>query len=111
MPEMSVVRLHIVSPANEAPYSLDDLARLAGISPALVQRYFDEGFIEPIAGNPRTAWFFDDNALFEVRRIERLRGDLGVNIAGVGVILELQRQIDELQAELDRLRQQLGGQA
>ena len=102
--EMAVIHLHIVSPSNESPYSLDDLARLAGVSPALVQRYFDEGLIEPVAGNARTAWFFDDNALFELRRIQRLRRELGVNIAGVAVIHELQRQIDELKAELEKLR-------
>ena len=103
--EMAVICLHIVSPSNQAPYTLEELARLGGVSPALVQRYVDEGLIDPIAGNVRTAFFFDDNALFELRRIQRLRRELGVNIAGVAVIHELQRQIDELKAELDRLRQ------
>jgi DNA-binding transcriptional MerR regulator len=107
MEQMSVIRLRIVSPSNEGPYSIEDLARLASVSPALVHRYFEEGLIEPIAGNARTAWFFDDNALFELRRIQRLRHDLGVNIAGVAVIHELQRQIEELKAELEKLRQEL----
>jgi len=105
--EMAVIRLHMVSPSNQAPYTLEELARLGGVSPALVQRYVDEGLIDPIAGNVRTSFFFDDNALFELRRIQRLRRELGVNIAGVAVIHELQRQIDELKAELDRLRQSL----
>lgn len=103
--QMAVIQLHIVSPSNQAPYSLEELARLAGTSPALAQRYLDEGLLEPVAGNARTSWFFDDNALFELRRIQRLRRELGVNIAGVAVIHELQRQIDELKAELERLRQ------
>jgi DNA-binding transcriptional MerR regulator len=102
--QLAVIHLRIVTPAKEAPYTIDELARLAGISPALARRYFDEGLIEAIAGNARTAWFFDDNALFEVRRMERLRRELGVNIAGVAVIRQLQRQIEELQAELERLR-------
>ncbi|HEY0549417.1 MAG TPA: chaperone modulator CbpM [Verrucomicrobiae bacterium] len=105
--EMAVIRLHMVSPSNQAPYTLEELARLGGVSPALVQRYADEGLIEAIAGNVRTSFFFDDNALFELRRIQRLRRELGVNIAGVAVIHELQRQIDELKAELDRMRQSL----
>jgi DNA-binding transcriptional MerR regulator len=105
--EMAVIRLHMVSPSNQAPYTLEELARLGGVSPALVQRYVDEGLIDPIAGNVRTSFFFDDNALFELRRIQRLRRELGVNIAGVAVIHELQRQIDELKTELDRLRQSL----
>ncbi len=105
--EMAVIHLHMVSPSNQAPYTLEELARLGGVSPALLQRYVDEGLIDPIAGNMRTSFFFDDNALFELRRIQRLRRELGVNIAGVAVIHELQRQIDELKAELDRRRQSL----
>jgi MerR family transcriptional regulator, heat shock protein HspR len=101
---MALIRLRIVSPSSQAPYSLEDLARLADVPPALVQRYFDEGLLEPVAGNSRTAWFFDDNALFELRRIQRLRRELGVNIAGVAVIRDLLRQIDELKAELDRIK-------
>jgi MerR family transcriptional regulator, heat shock protein HspR len=102
--EMAVVRLRMVSPSTESPYSLEELARLGGVSPALVQRYFDEGLIEAVAGNQHTSWFFDDNALFELRRIQRLRHELGVNIAGIAVIRELQRQIEELEAEIERLR-------
>ena len=104
---MAVVRLRIVTPSTQAPYTLEELARLGGVSPALVQRYLDEGLIEPTAGNARTSWFFDDNALFELRRIQRLRRELGVNIAGIAIIRELQRQLDELKAELDRLRQSM----
>ena len=102
--EMAVLRLRILSPSREAPYTIEDLARRAGVAPALVQRYLDEGLIEPIAGNARTSWFFDDNALFELRRIQRLRHDLGVNIAGVAVIHELLQQLEELKMELEKLR-------
>ena len=100
----AVIRLRMVSPSNEGPYSLEDLARLADMSPALAQRYSDEGLIQPIAGNARTAWFFDDDALYELRLIQRLRRELGVNVAGVAIIRELQRQITELKAEIERLR-------
>ena len=102
--EMAVIRLRIVSPSNQSPYALEELARLGGVPPALVQRYLDEGLLDPVVGNARTSWFFDDNALFELRRIERLRRELGVNIAGVAVIRDLLRQIDELKAELERLK-------
>ena len=103
--EMAVIRLHMVSPSNQAPYSLEELARLGGMSPALVQRYVDEGLLEPLAGHARTAWFFDDNALFELRRIQRWRRELGLNIPGVVVVRNLLRQIDDLKAELDRLHE------
>ena len=37
-------------------------------------------------------------------RILRLRRDLGVNLAGVGVILEMAERIENLQREIDLLR-------
>lgn len=107
--QMALLRLRILSPSKEAPYTIEDLAHRAGVAPALVQRYLDEGLLAPIAGNSRTSWFFDDNALFELRRIQRLRHDLGVNIAGVAVIHELLQQIEELKAELEKLRQPASG--
>ena len=103
---MAVIRLRMVSPSHEGPYSLDELARLANVSPALAQRYLDEGLIQPVAGNARTAWFFDDNALYELRLIQRLRRELGLNIAGVAIVRELQRQIDELKTEIEALRRE-----
>src|SRR3954452_13972497 len=102
--QMAVVQLHILTPAKQGPYTLEELAQMADVSPALVQHYFDEGMIEATAGNARTAWFFDDNALFELRLIQRLRRELGVNISGVAVIRELQRQIEDLKKEIEQLR-------
>ena len=107
---MALVRVRILSPTRQAPYSLDELARLGGVPPALVQRYLDEGLLEAVAGHARTAWFFDDNAIFELRRIQRLRRELGVNIAGVAVIRDLLRQIDELKTELEQLKTNPSGQ-
>ena len=101
---MAVIRLRMLSPSSRAPYTLEELASQAGTSPALVQRYLEEGLLEPVAGNARTAWFFDDNALFELRRIQRWRRELGLNIPGVAVVRDLLRQIDDLKAELERLR-------
>ena len=40
--------------------------------------------------------------LVELRRVRRLT-NLGVNLAGVEIILRMRRQIEELQAEMERL--------
>jgi hypothetical protein len=46
--------------------------------------------------------------LAELRRIRRLTG-LGVNLAGVEIILRMRRQIEGLQDEMDRLHAILDG--
>jgi DNA-binding transcriptional MerR regulator len=42
-----------------------------------------------------------------LRRIVRLRRDLGVNMAGIAAILDMRERILNLQAELGRLRGRL----
>jgi MerR family transcriptional regulator/heat shock protein HspR len=102
--QVSIIRLHIHVPAHEALYDLETLARLAGVHPALVSEYVHLGLLDPVDGRDEQAWRFDDTSLHVFRQIQRLRSDLGVNINGVAVVLELLRQIDELHQELSRHR-------
>ena len=83
---------------------LEDLARSAGLHPDLVARLVDCGLIEPsvhIAARP----LFTGSTIERLRCIMRLRRDLGVNLAGVAVILDLREQIGALRKELTGLRQ------
>ncbi|MGN6562274.1 MAG: hypothetical protein ACTHMU_06410 [Thermomicrobiales bacterium] len=43
----------------------------------------------------------------QLRRVNRLIDDLGVNLAGADVILHMRRQLIALQRELDDLRREL----
>jgi len=69
-------------------------ARRAGLSPTTVRRYVRRRLVE----EP-----FTKMDLVTLRRIRRLTG-LGINLAGVEVILRMRRRIEELEQELARLR-------
>ena len=69
-------------------------SRQTGVAPRTVRRYIRLGLASEV---------FTDDDLAELRRIRRLT-DLGVNLAGVEIILRMRRQIEELQAELARLQ-------
>lgn len=99
---LTIVRLHIHSAPREPLYNLETLARLAGTHPAHVSNYIRLGLLDPVAGegHDEREWRFDDSSLHTLRRIERLRSELGININGVAVVLELLRQIDDLQREM-----------
>lgn len=47
---------------------------------------------------------FDDDPLFELRRIEHYRREQGVNLQALPIICGLQRKVDQLAAELRFLR-------
>lgn len=99
---LTIVRLHIHAPTHEALYDLETLARLARVHPALVSRYIRLGLLDPVAGegHGEQEWRFDDSSLHTLRKIQRLRSELGVNINGVAVVLELLRQLNDLQRDL-----------
>jgi len=72
------------------------------IHPQTLRLYEREGLINPArsAGNTR---LYDEGTLERIEQILTLTRDLGVNLAGVEVILELQEQLDRMQEEVDRL--------
>ncbi|HET89131.1 MAG TPA: MerR family transcriptional regulator [Chloroflexi bacterium] len=69
-------------------------ARRSGLTTRTVRRYVQRGLVSET---------LTENDLAELRRIRRLT-DLGINLCGVEVILHMRQQIEELRAELDRLR-------
>jgi MerR family transcriptional regulator/heat shock protein HspR len=78
------------------------VAERFGIHPQTLRLYEREGLITPArsAGNTR---LYDDATIERLETILTLTRDLGVNLAGVEVILNLQEQMDEMQTEVDRL--------
>ena len=101
--QLTIVRLHIHYPSRDTVYDLETLARLAGVHPLLVSQYVRHGLLDPVEDRGEGGWWFDDGSLLHLRKIQRLRDQLGVNINGVAVVLELLRQIDDLRRETDRL--------
>lgn len=83
--------------------TLEELADTVGLHPELVEKFIDFGLVEPAAATGSHP-FFSVSSVERLRRIIRLRRDLGVNLAGIGVILEMRERMENLQRELDRLR-------
>ena len=72
------------------------------IHPQTLRLYEREGLIKPARTGGNTRLYGDD----EIRKLEMiltLTRDLGVNLAGVEVILNLQRHMEEAQMEFDDL--------
>jgi len=86
--------------------TLDTLAAHAGVHPALVEHFVELGLIEAIEWEGARL-VFDASAVPRLRMIGRLRGSLGINLAGVGVVLELLDKFCALQRENEVLRSRL----
>lgn len=72
------------------------------IHPQTLRMYEREGLLKPSrsAGNTR---LYDEEAIRRLETILNLTRELGVNLAGVEVILSMKDRMEELQAEVDRL--------
>ena len=74
----------------------DELARRCGVPEAFVARLVRHGILEPETEGYRA------EVTLRVQRVVRLRRDLGVNLPGAAVILDLLRRIEELERRLER---------
>jgi MerR family transcriptional regulator/heat shock protein HspR len=71
--------------------------------PALVERLVEFGLIDPVQWEGSRC-LFDPSAISRLRRIGRLREALGINLAGIEVILDLVDRVVALQRENRELR-------
>jgi hypothetical protein len=83
--------------------TLSELAAAASMHPDFVRRVFDYGLLESVDTDEGTAWF-DAVAECRLRTIGRLRDDLGINLPGIGAVLDLLERIESLQGEIRILR-------
>ena len=51
-------------------------------------------------------YYFNDEAIRTLRRIEYLRADCGINLVGIKMILRLTNEVESLRAEVSFLRRQ-----
>ena len=86
--------------------TLKDLADAAALHPKRVEKFLAFGLIEPSA-ETSSGPLFSASSVERLRRIVRLRRDLGVNMAGIAAILDMRERILNLHAELGRLRGRL----
>jgi len=89
--------------SDERRYTIRVAAQLAGMHDQSLRMYERRGLIRPARtkGNIR---MFSDEDIEQIRFIHRLIDDLGVNLAGVEVIIQLRRQLLQAQAALAALR-------
>ncbi|MFH0847637.1 MAG: MerR family transcriptional regulator [Chloroflexota bacterium] len=96
---------------NDPRYVISVAAKLVGVETYTLRYYERVGLIEPSRskGNIR---LYSEKDIEVLRRMKSLMDDMGVNLAGVEVILRmlehlsgLQREVMELTSELEKLRE------
>ncbi len=91
---------------DQAVYIISVAAELAGVHPQTLRIYERKGLIEPYR-TPGGTRRYSDEDLTRLGLIQELTSD-GVNLEGVRRILDLQADNDRLRNQVDRLRRLLG---
>lgn len=87
----------------DEPLTFDVVAATVGARRSLVVRLAKEGLIETVESGTDEP-LLPRRAVVRLRRMQRLRRDLGVNFAGAAVILDLVGRIEALNRELAEMR-------
>mgnify|MGYP001262223364 FL=1 len=96
-----------MSTAHDEPcYTIGVVARMVDLHPQTIRNYEELGLVVPrrTEGNRR---LYSPAEVERLRKINRLTQELGVNLAGVEVILHMAEQIESLQMEIADLRARL----
>ncbi len=95
-PRFSLIRGHLIS--------LNELAGLTGVNRDLIHHLVKLGILSPVAEISDTEMLFRYNAILLLKKIIRLKTQLGLNYNGVGLAMELLDRINRLETELKQLR-------
>lgn len=87
---------------DEPLYLISIVSRMLNVHPQTLRLYEREGFIKPTRTNGKTR-LYSRNDIKQLETILTFTRELGVNLAGVEVILELKKKLEALQKERDEL--------
>ena len=93
--------LQLFEPDARAVYTLEVAARLTQLPRRLIAVYFKHGLVSPVMDPACSGWYFNDEAIRILRRIEYLRTACGLNMVGIKLIMDLAREVERLREELN----------
>lgn len=91
-------------------FSISYTANLLGIHPQTLRLYEREGFVRPSRTKGNTRRYCRQD-IEQIRMILHLTRKLGVNLAGVEIILKMQSKLAELENEINNLQHLLAKRA
>ncbi|MDF1874321.1 helix-turn-helix transcriptional regulator [Sulfurimonas sp. SAG-AH-194-I05] len=91
---------------DEPVYLISIVAKILDIHPQTLRQYERENLICPSRTNGRIR-LYSQRDIDRIKLILRLTRELGVNLAGVDIILRLKENVDSMETEIAELRYKL----
>jgi MerR family transcriptional regulator, heat shock protein HspR len=87
-------------------YMISVAAELVGMHPQTLRMYETKGLVRP-QRTPGGTRLYSEADIERLRIVQRLTSELGLNLAGVELVLRLEDELRKAHAQIERLRQQL----
>ena len=89
--------------AERGVFMISVAAELAHMHPQTLRVYEARGLIEP-QRSPKNTRLYSQRDVERLRHIQRLTSELGLNLAGVEIVLEMEAEVERMRAKLERMR-------
>jgi MerR family transcriptional regulator/heat shock protein HspR len=86
---------------NQPVYMIGVAAALCNVHPQTLRQYERIGLVVPKRAGAKNR-LYSDADIYRVRRIQRLTQEMGVNLAGVEVILRLLDEMEEMKSDMEQ---------
>jgi len=95
---------------DEPVYLISVVAKVLTIHPQTLRQYEREGLITPSRTEGKMR-LYSQRDIDKIKMIQRLTRDLGVNLAGVDIILQLKEKIENYEKRIEELENELRGKS
>ncbi|MEM7346900.1 MAG: helix-turn-helix transcriptional regulator [Chloroflexota bacterium] len=87
-------------------YVISVAAKMVGLHPQTLRHYENLELVVPqrSKGNIR---LYSSADIDRIRQVSRLTDELGVNLAGVQIILDMRERVEQLQRDMDTMKSEL----
>ena len=99
MTQIVVVTTETVVLDEQVSFTLSALCQASGAGPDQVQALVHEGLLQPTGQQPQD-WRFGGAALPQTRKALRLARDFQLDLAALGLVMDLLAEIDHLRSRL-----------
>src|ERR687883_1039154 len=90
---------------DQGVYMISVAAELAGMHPQTLRIYESRGLIQP-KRSPKNTRLYSQEDVDRLRRIQELTSELGMNLAGVEKVFELEQEIERMRRRMRSLEKQ-----
>jgi MerR family transcriptional regulator/heat shock protein HspR len=96
----TITRIEVAT--DRGVFMISVAAQLANMHPQTLRMYEARGLIEP-QRSPKGTRLYSQEDVEKLRRIQEMTADLGLNLAGVERVLDLEREIEQMNDRMEKL--------